>query len=52
MVIRAGGDDGTPIVAAEPDGDYAKAYRAIAEKIWKKVGSGASQPDAPNISIE
>jgi ATP-binding protein involved in chromosome partitioning len=52
MAIRAGGDDGTPIVAAEPDGAYAQAYRAIAEKIWDKVGSGASQPEAPNISFE
>jgi len=52
MAIRAGGDDGTPIAAAEPDGAYAQAYRAIAEKIWDKVGSGASQPDAPKISFE
>lgn len=52
MAIRAGGDDGTPIAAAEPDGAYAKAYRAIAESIWEKVGTGAAQPDAPKISFE
>ena len=52
MAIRAGGDDGTPIAAAEPDGAHAGAYRAIAEKIWAKVGTGATQPDAPNISFE
>lgn len=52
MAIRAGGDDGTPIAAAEPDGAYAQAYRAIAEKIWDKVGTGASQPEAPKISFE
>ena len=52
MAIRAGGDDGTPITAADPDGAHAQAYRAIAEKIWTKVGTGASQPDAPNISFE
>ncbi len=52
MAIRAGGDDGTPITAADPDGAHALAYRAIAEKIWTKVGTGASQPDAPNISFE
>lgn len=52
MAIRSGGDDGTPIVAAEPDGAYAQAYRAIAEKIWDKVGDGASQPEAPKISFE
>jgi len=52
MAIREGGDNGTPIVAADPDGDYAKAYRAIAESVWAKVGGGASQPAAPNISFE
>ena len=52
MAIREGGDNGTPIVAADPDGDYAKAYRAIAESVWAKVGRGASQPAAPNISFE
>ncbi|MAI49764.1 MAG: hypothetical protein CMM16_04250 [Rhodospirillaceae bacterium] len=52
MAIRAGGDDGTPIAAAEPDGAYAKSYRAIAEKIWDKIGTGAVQPVAPNISFE
>ena len=52
MAIREGGDNGTPIVAANPDGDYAKAYRAIAESVWAKVGGGASQPAAPNISFE
>ena len=38
--------------AAEPDGAYAKSYRAIAEKIWDKIGTGTAQPDAPNISFE
>jgi len=52
MAIRAGGDDGKPIAAAEPDGAYAKSYRAIAEKIWDKIGTGTAQPDAPNISFE
>ena len=52
MAIRSGGDDGTPITAADPDGAHAQAYRAIAEKIWNKVGTGASQPEAPKISFE
>ena len=52
MAIRAGGDDGTPIVAADPDGAHAQAYAAIAEKIWAKVGTGAVQPDAPKIVFE
>tara|TARA_R110000868_G_scaffold4155_31_gene25560 strand:+ start:13896 stop:14996 length:1101 start_codon:yes stop_codon:yes gene_type:complete len=52
MAIRSGGDDGTPVAAADPEGAYAQAYRAIAEKIWDKVGTGASRPDAPKISFE
>jgi ATP-binding protein involved in chromosome partitioning len=52
MAIREGGDSGIPIVAAAPDGPHARAYRAIAEKIWAKVGAGASRPAAPKISIE
>ena len=52
MAIREGGDNGTPIVAADPEGAYAMAYRAIAEAVWAKVGDGASQPAAPKISFE
>lgn len=52
MAIREGGDSGTPIVAADPDGAYAQAYRGIAEAVWTKIGGGASQPAAPNISFE
>ena len=52
MSIREGGDNGTPIVVADPEGDYSKAYRAIAESVWAKVGSSASQNPTPNISFE
>ena len=31
--LRAGGDDGRPIVAAHPDDEAAQAFRAIAERI-------------------
>ena len=31
--LRAGGDDGCPIVVADPDGEAAQAFRAIAERI-------------------
>ena len=31
--IRRGGDDGRPVVAADPDGDVAKAFAAIAERV-------------------
>jgi ATP-binding protein involved in chromosome partitioning len=52
MAIRSGGDDGTPIVAANPNGDYSLAYQKIAKKVWEKVGTGAAQPKAPKISLE
>ncbi|MBL8705946.1 MAG: iron-sulfur cluster carrier protein ApbC, partial [Rhodospirillales bacterium] len=35
--IRVTSDAGTPIVAAKPDSDHAKVYRALAEKVWTKV---------------
>ena len=50
MAIREGGDGGTPIVASHPDGPHAIAYRAIAEKIWAKVGS--NQVETPTIVFE
>jgi len=35
--LRIGGDEGKPIVAAEPQGALAQTYRAIAEKIKAKI---------------
>jgi len=37
MALRLSGDDGTPIVAADPTGALALAYRGIAEKINAKL---------------
>ena len=51
MAIRAGSDDGQPIVATDPDGPHASAYRAIAETIWSRL-SGAPARPAPRIVIE
>ena len=48
--IRETSDGGHPIVAAEPDGPYAKAYLAIAEKVWARLS--APQAQAPRIVIE
>jgi ATP-binding protein involved in chromosome partitioning len=31
--LREGGDEGRPITAVEPDGEAAKAFRQIAERI-------------------
>ncbi len=50
MAIREGADSGMPIVASDPEGAHARAYRAIAEKIWAKVG--VDRPAAPDIVFE
>jgi len=39
IAIRQGGDAGQPIVLASPDGPHARAYRAIAEKVWATVSA-------------
>lgn len=38
MAIRTAADNGTPIVAAEPDSPYAQAYEEIAAKIIQRIG--------------
>jgi len=38
MAIRETSDNGTPIVASEPDSPHTKAYEDIAEKIIRKIG--------------
>ena len=50
MAIREAADAGTPIVAADPDGPLAAAYRRIAEALMPKLRAG--QPAAPEIIIE
>jgi ATP-binding protein involved in chromosome partitioning len=50
MDIREKSDAGTPVVAAEPDGPYAKAYRDIAARVRDGL-TVASRP-APQIVIE
>jgi ATP-binding protein involved in chromosome partitioning len=47
--IRSTSDRGTPIVIAEPDSPHAKAYDAIARRIWDKLESGGRK--APKIRI-
>ena len=51
MAIREGSDAGRPIVATEPEGAHAAAYRAIAEAIWAKL-SGEPARTAPRIVID
>lgn len=53
MAIRETSDSGRPIVISDPEGAHALAYRAIADKIWTKVGTGAGAGrSAPNIVIQ
>ncbi len=54
MAIRETSDGGTPIVAAEPDGEHAKAYLAIAERVWDKIGRSLADREAaaPRIVIQ
>ena len=52
IAIRETSDSGTPIVASQPEGEHAKAYRAIAAKIWAKVEKGLGAPTGPRIVIQ
>ena len=47
--IRETSDNGVPIVAAEPDGPHAAAYRQIAELLMPKIGG--ARP-APSIVVQ
>jgi ATP-binding protein involved in chromosome partitioning len=51
--IRTAADAGTPIAASAPDSDAAKAYDALARRVWEKVsGAAVSQSSGPRIVIE
>jgi ATP-binding protein involved in chromosome partitioning len=52
VAIRETSDAGTPIVASAPDGEHAKAYRAIAGKVWAKVEKGLGAASGPRIVIQ
>ena len=51
--IRTSSDAGTPIAAAAPESDGAKAFAALADRVWAKV-SGASvvRGSGPRIVVE
>ncbi len=49
--IREMSDAGTPIFATEPDGEYAAAYSAIADKVWTALEAGSGQRPAPRIIV-
>ena len=49
--IRTASDAGTPIVAAAPESDGAKAFAAVADAVWAKV-SGTVRGSGPRIVVE
>ena len=51
MDIRETSDAGRPVVATDPDGPHAQAFRAIAAKVREALG-GAGARAAPKIVIE
>mgnify|MGYP006273651815 CR=1 FL=1 len=50
--IRRRSDTGEPIVATAPEGAHARAYRAMAERVWAAVSAGQGQRPAPKIVVE
>ena len=52
--IRETSDAGNPIVVSEPDGEHAKAYCAIADKVWESIGRAlkAQTQAAPKIVVQ
>jgi ATP-binding protein involved in chromosome partitioning len=52
LKIREMSDAGTPIVASEPDGSYAKIYKEIAAKVRGALEDSAGKRAAPKIVIE
>lgn len=51
MTIREHSDSGRPVTAIDPDGEHAKAYRAIAAKVKAALEAGRARA-APKITIE
>jgi ATP-binding protein involved in chromosome partitioning len=50
--IRVASDAGTPISASAPDSDAAKAYGALAARVWEKVsGTNLARSSGPRIVI-
>lgn len=49
LAIRAGGDEGMPIVAANPDSPQAKTFRDIAAKITEALNQQASGGGIENL---
>jgi ATP-binding protein involved in chromosome partitioning len=54
MAIRETSDSGQPIVVSQPDSIHAKAYVAIAGRIWEQIKKGLDEREAtaPKIVIQ
>jgi ATP-binding protein involved in chromosome partitioning len=52
IAIRETSDGGRPIVVSDPDSPHAKAYRAIADRIWEKLSDQGGARAAPRIVVE
>ncbi|MEI8153652.1 MAG: Mrp/NBP35 family ATP-binding protein, partial [Hyphomicrobiales bacterium] len=52
MAIRETSDAGLPIVATQPDGPHAAAYRAIAANVRDQLGPGGPSKAAPRIVVD
>lgn len=52
IAIRETSDAGTPIVVSQPDSPHAKAYGAIAAKVWEKVQILKGSSQGPKISFQ
>jgi len=54
MSIRETSDGGHPIVVSQPESEYAKAYRAIADTVWNKVEQSlaAQEASTPKIVVQ
>jgi len=52
IAIRETADAGTPIIVSRPDSPHAKAYAAIAAKVWDQVRAIQGAAKGPKISFE
>lgn len=50
LEVRTASDGGTPIVAAAPESESAKAFRTVADAVWAKLAE-ATPASGPRITI-
>jgi ATP-binding protein involved in chromosome partitioning len=52
LKIRRGGDEGVPIVVAEPNSEYAAIFRAMCEKLVVSISANPAAQHARALLIE